>query len=149
MASVTSYENCPNCGGTETLWVDFDCRTNEESQSCARCGYYHNNTIQNWPEEGEERPENWEPEYSLDIGRPTGSYHLEAEKVGYGGYYTGTPQEFIESVQEDLAAGTYRSIRFTYFENGTWMQMDLVSGEVLEWPDDVTFEGPGYGSISV
>ena len=41
MSSVVSFEKCPICGEEESLYVDFNVRTQEELRICNMCGYKH------------------------------------------------------------------------------------------------------------
>jgi hypothetical protein len=40
MASVSSYEECPNC--KEQLYAEFNYKNGEEYSFCTTCGYKHN-----------------------------------------------------------------------------------------------------------
>lgn len=44
MSSTSWYEDCPECKGKGTVYVDLDCNTQEESRDCD-CGYFHYHNI--------------------------------------------------------------------------------------------------------
>jgi len=44
MSSTSWYEDCPECKGKQTVYVDLQCNTQEENRDCT-CGYFYNHNI--------------------------------------------------------------------------------------------------------
>lgn len=59
MSSTVGYNDCPCCGSKETLYYDFNCKTQEEESFCRQCGYSYSFRYK--------RDENGKPEREIQV----------------------------------------------------------------------------------
>ena len=77
MSNAGWYEDCPECKGEKTVYIDLDCNTQEENRDCD-CGYfYHHNIDWNkWKTSNEYNPVIIPPDKYWKVNTSNKSEHV-------------------------------------------------------------------------
>lgn len=125
MGSVLSECECPQCNYIHAT-LDYYYKSGEEYIMCSRCGSYFAFEIVNRPDNMEDYPKDWKPEYKKESHKNKHAYTLGDGIMRCGGFKTTKDlNKWKDEVFKGIENGIIKGASYTYKSKGKWYNMNM------------------------